>query len=175
MVVVSTNNFSGDDQSPGVSGRLAAVAQHLIEFGLTLHQIGPKLFKHLIAPDDDARSRLFRAGLGLRGQRSRREASALADHAERGVRGPYDHVFGRRFVLAHVRNRLLQAAHDQAESLRRDGVAVTRENLAMAMMMIITRTRRGCELILDNPLIGCSIEAMIEIATTDYFSGGDGR
>ena len=50
-----------------------------------------------------------------------------------------------------------------------------RENLAIMMMMSITKARRGCELILDNPAIGCSVEAMIEIAVTDYFSAVAGR
>jgi hypothetical protein len=44
----------------------------------------------------------------------------------------------------------------------------------MAMMMIITKARRGCELILDNPPIGYSVETMVEIVASDYFSGGDG-
>jgi hypothetical protein len=176
VVVVSANNFAGDDQSPGaqlLSDRIVAVARLLVDFGLPLHQIGPKLFEHLTAPDADARSRLFRAGLGLRGQRSRREASALADHAERGVRGPYDRVFGRRFVCAHARNRILQAAHDQAETQRPEGVAVTRDNLRLTMMMLVGRAK-WTELVLRNPPIGCSVETMIEVATTDYFSCADG-
>jgi hypothetical protein len=47
---------------------LAGAARYLIEFGLPLHQVGAKLYESLAALETDARSRLFRAGLGLRGQ-----------------------------------------------------------------------------------------------------------
>jgi hypothetical protein len=164
--VVSTNNFAGDGQSP-VSGRLAAMAQHLIEFGLPPHQIGPKLFEHLVAPDTDARSRIFRAGLGVRGPRSRREASALADYAERGVRGAPDLVFQRRILLGYLRGLLFQQCHDSAEDLRRDQVEVTPANLRTALTLAIVYARPRSSLVpwsVDER----RVSRMIDIVVTDY-------
>ena len=144
---VLVSNFAGDDQSPGVSGRLAAVAQHLIEFGTQLHQIGPKLFEHLVAPDTDARSRIFRAGLGVRGPRSRREASALADYAERGVRGPRDYIFEKRLLVAHLLNQLMQCCCDGAEELREAGRPVTAVNLRRQLAFAVGNARPRSDIV----------------------------
>jgi hypothetical protein len=161
-----------------IDDRLLAAGRDLLAQGLYPYEIEHRVFNALTAPARPMparRAQLFRAGIGLAEPLPRGEASELADALGRALRGSCDRAFGRRLVLAHVRSRLLQAAHDQAESLRRNDIAVTRENLAIAMMMSITKARRGCELILDNPAIGCSVEAMIEIAVTDYFSAVAGR
>jgi hypothetical protein len=152
-----------------LSDRLAAVARYLVAYGLGLHAVGPRLFESLTAPDTDARARLFRAGVGLRSPLSYRDdASALADDAERQMRGPRDPVFERRMLLAHLRALLFQQAHDSAEDLRREKIDVTPADLRAALMLAVVYAKPKSELVpwhLDNSVV----ENMIEVVLDDYF------
>jgi hypothetical protein len=158
-----------------IAARLLAVAQYLR--GLYPHEIEQRIFSGLTTPPGAdlpaRRATLFRAGIGLAAPLPKTQASNLAAAVARALRPPPDADFSRRFVLAHARRRLAQVAHDCAESMRRDDVEVTPDNLALALMTLITQSRRGCELILNNQLVGCSIETRITIAVADYFGSGE--
>jgi hypothetical protein len=154
--------------------RLVMTAHELIEQGYSPSEIEGRIFGALVPGADLAaaiRGRLFRVMTGLPARPlSIREASDLVGAIARALRGAPDLEFTRQFALAHTRGRLLQAAHDCAEHLRRDGVVPSRDNLALAMMMAVTRVRHECELILRN-LTNLSIETRIDIAVRDYFGG----
>jgi hypothetical protein len=130
---------------------------------------------------DTPRASLFRAGIGIE-LLERDQASAITEAVGRKLRGPRDLEFVHKYELAHTRGRLLQAAHDAAEDLRRDvqtiargrnGAEVNRENLELAMMLTVG-TKRGA-LVVDNPLTD-SIEKRIKFAVNDYLhSAGAAR
>jgi len=152
------------------TSRLLAAARILIDEGLALFDVEARVFAGLTeAPGDDLPSRraaLFRAAVGVPAPLSRSEASSLTTAIVRELRGARDSKFDHQYRLAHARGRLLQAAHDRAEEMRRDGVEITRDNLELRMMMTIAS--RGGEVILVNP-IDVPIEDRVAIAVRDFF------
>ena len=69
-----------------------------------------------------------------------------------------------------MRGRLAQAAHDCAEQLRRDGVPVTPDDLALRLMLAAMKHRRPeAKYILGNPL-AMSVEDQCSLAANDYFA-----
>jgi hypothetical protein len=162
----AVHRFDASDSpeaTPDVRRRLLAAARYLIADGLLPSEIEIRIYRGLIAATSSAA--VFRAGIGVDAPLSRDSASRLAEHAGRTLRGPRDQEFIFQYGLIQTRVRLMQAAHDAAEDLRRGGAPVTRDNLELAMMMTIGG-RRGA-LILDNPLCD-SIEKRMKFAASDF-------
>lgn len=122
-------------------GRLADVGRHLLDLGTPLHALGPTLYDGLTGADTDDHARLFRTGLGLSAPLTRDPASDLAAEVERRLRGPKDYRFEKQMVLAHSLNNLVQAAHDAAEELRDEGVAVTAAHVEGKLLFAIANAR----------------------------------
>jgi hypothetical protein len=154
----------------GLARRLVEIGRDLLGQGLLPYEIESRIFRGLTAPSAERRIALFRAGLGLPGLLSRDEAAALATAVWRALRGEPDRVLERRMLRAHLLHNLIQAAHDGAEELRRDGCAVTPENLKSALMFAVVYARPRSEL---RPwdLGDAEVEKMIAVAVNEYFGG----
>ena len=50
-------------------------------------------------------------------------------------------AFARKMIIAHARQSLMQSSHEEAERLRRDGLAVTPENLKASLMIAVVDAR----------------------------------
>jgi len=85
------------------------------------------------------------------------------------LRGPPDLDFERQVLLANLLNNLVQAAHDAAEELRRDGIAVGAENLKSALMFAIVNARPRSSIVPWH-LPDSIVEKTIYVAINYFFS-----
>jgi hypothetical protein len=84
--------------------------------------------------------------------------------------GQSDPDFARKMILANALGSLMQAAHECGEQLRRDGVALTRENLKSALVMAVGTVRPRsmlCGWVTDDRVI----EQLIGAAVANFFDG----
>lgn len=172
--VVEPDDSIRENQDPdarSLADRLINVAQ-LVVSGLGLHAVGPALFERLTGRNDLAG--LFRAGLGLRGPLSRAEASGLADDAERQLRGPIDYTFGKRILLARLLDRLVQCAHDVAEELRAEGLALTAGNLETKLIFAVGFARPPSDIV-PLGVTMLEVERAIPDAVRFYLDGARRR
>jgi hypothetical protein len=83
--------------------------------------------------------------------------------------GPPDRVFQRRYLVAHTRGNLMQVAHDEAEGLRREQIAVNSETLRSAMLMKIGLTLPRSVFAID--LTNEALTKLIDLVVDDYLIG----
>jgi hypothetical protein len=82
--------------------------------------------------------------------------------------GP-DREFERQMVLARFRWNLLQAAHECAEQLRRDGLGITTENLQGKLTLAVANVRPRSALIpwfVEN----AAAVRMIDVVVSDFLA-----
>jgi hypothetical protein len=145
--------------------RLLATAHHLVADCLLPSEIEMKFYAGLTAATPSAS--LFRACIGLNAPLQRDSASHLAAAVGRMLRGPSDRDWTRRYVLIHLHSQLMQAAHDAAEELRRDDIAVTPPNLRSALEFAAVYARPRSSLIPWDIANG-TVEQMIEVVVKEY-------
>ena len=145
--------------------RLLTTAHHLVADGLLPSEIEMIVYTGMTAATPSAS--LFRAGIGFDAPLRRDSASHLAGAIGRMLRGPRDPDWTRRYVLIHLHSQLMQAAHDAAEELRRDDIAVTPPNLRSALEFAAVYARPRSSLIPWDIANG-TVEQMIEVVVKEY-------
>jgi hypothetical protein len=143
--------------------RLLAVADDLLAQGLRPLEVESRLYESLSADPSKVsdvlkarRIRVFQRAVGLQGPLSRDEASNLATAVWRALRGPPDLDLERRMIIAHTRWNLLNEARQLAIQMRREGTAVTPQNLASALILAISNARPRSAIVswfLDNEVV----------------------
>jgi hypothetical protein len=156
--------------------RLYTAAEALLRQGLPPAEIECRVFDFLASDPQKLsdslkvrRVRLFQAAMGLPGPLPRDEASRLAEAARMALLGPPDLEFERRVLLGHLLHNLVQAAHDAAEEFRRDGIAVTHENLRSAVMIAVVNARPRSTVVPWN-LPDSVVEKTIPVAVEYFFA-----
>jgi hypothetical protein len=82
--------------------------------------------------------------------------------------GPPDCTFQRRYLVAHARGNLMQVAHDEAEGLRREQIAVNSETLRSAMLMKIGLTLPRSVFAID--FTDAVLDKLVVLVADDYLT-----
>lgn len=108
---------------------------------------------------------LFCPGCGGQGETECQDCGAPLEPPVGKLRP--DGAFARKMIVAHARQSLMQAGHEEAERLRRDGLAVTPENLKASLMVAVVDARPRSLLvpwITDDGII----EKLIAVVVRDF-------
>jgi hypothetical protein len=147
-----------------------AAGRILLAQGFYPHEIEQHTFRGLTALTP--RALIFRVAIGLSTPLSRDEASRLADALGRALRGAPDRDFDRKMVIAHLYANLERLALQVEARMRRQGVPVTPDTLALLMADELARTRPRSTVVpwfLDQPTVDFVIERVArEIASELY-------